>query len=171
VFISVDQKITYFRVEGWDPWNIQVGQTQLGSFWSLMTNQSNNTRENGKAAAIYRQQKVFSHFPVCCWIDWLLIIKNCLIESGPPYIWENMCCSVAPTFFSVFVLHFGTYYIHWLYPLLSMNFSLQVVEAHSSSGEITGLEYLASEVYITVNLPKDENWMSVCLQQNTNIWP
>jgi hypothetical protein len=25
-----------------------VGQTQLGSFWSLMTNQSNNTRENGK---------------------------------------------------------------------------------------------------------------------------
>jgi hypothetical protein len=25
-----------------------VGQTQLGSFWSLITNQSNNTRENGK---------------------------------------------------------------------------------------------------------------------------
>jgi hypothetical protein len=21
---------------------------------------------------------------VCCWIDWLLMIKNCLIESGPP---------------------------------------------------------------------------------------
>jgi hypothetical protein len=20
---------------------------------------------------------------VCCWIDWLLMIKNCLIESGP----------------------------------------------------------------------------------------
>jgi hypothetical protein len=36
------------------------------------------------AAAIYRQQKVLSHFPVCCWIDWLLMIKNCLIESGPP---------------------------------------------------------------------------------------
>jgi hypothetical protein len=36
------------------------------------------------AAAIYRQQKVLSHFPVCCWIDWLLTIKNCLIESGPP---------------------------------------------------------------------------------------
>jgi hypothetical protein len=36
------------------------------------------------AAAIYRQQKVLSHFPVCCWIDWLLIIKNCLIKSGPP---------------------------------------------------------------------------------------
>jgi hypothetical protein len=35
-------------------------------------------------AAIYRQQKVLSHFPVCCWIDWLLMIKNCLIESGPP---------------------------------------------------------------------------------------
>jgi hypothetical protein len=26
----------------------RVGQTQLGSFWSLITNQSNNTRENGK---------------------------------------------------------------------------------------------------------------------------
>jgi hypothetical protein len=36
------------------------------------------------AAAIYRQQKILSHFPVCCWIDWLLMIKNCLIESGPP---------------------------------------------------------------------------------------
>jgi hypothetical protein len=38
------------------------------------------------AAAIYRQQKLLSHFPVCCWIDWLLMIKNCLIESGPPCI-------------------------------------------------------------------------------------
>jgi hypothetical protein len=28
------------------------------------------------AAAIYRQQKVLSHFPVCCWIDWLLMIKT-----------------------------------------------------------------------------------------------
>jgi hypothetical protein len=27
-----------------------------------------------------------AHFPVCCWTDWLLIIKNCLIESGPPCI-------------------------------------------------------------------------------------
>jgi hypothetical protein len=26
----------------------RVGQTQLGSFWSLITNQSNNTQENGK---------------------------------------------------------------------------------------------------------------------------
>jgi hypothetical protein len=34
------------------------------------------------AVAIYRQQKVLSHFPVCCWIDWLLMIKNCLIESA-----------------------------------------------------------------------------------------
>jgi hypothetical protein len=38
------------------------------------------------AAAIYRQQKVLSHFPVCCWIDWLLMIKKCLIESGSPCI-------------------------------------------------------------------------------------
>jgi hypothetical protein len=36
------------------------------------------------AAAIYRQQKVLSHFSVCCWIDCLLMIKNCLIDSGPP---------------------------------------------------------------------------------------
>jgi hypothetical protein len=35
-------------------------------------------------SCIYRQQKVLSHFPVCCWIDWLLMIKYCLIESGPP---------------------------------------------------------------------------------------
>jgi hypothetical protein len=41
------------------------------------------------AAAIYRQQQVLSHFPVCCWIDWLLMIKNCLIESGPPCITNN----------------------------------------------------------------------------------
>jgi hypothetical protein len=39
------------------------------------------------ASAIYRQQKVLSHFPVCCWIDWLLMIKNCLIESGSPCIY------------------------------------------------------------------------------------
>jgi hypothetical protein len=42
------------------------------------------------AAAIYRQQKVLSNFPVCCWIDWLLMIKNCLIESGPPFIYIYM---------------------------------------------------------------------------------
>jgi hypothetical protein len=41
-------------------------------------------RVDQMAAAIYRQQKVLSHFPVCCWIDWLLMIKNCLIEPGPP---------------------------------------------------------------------------------------
>jgi hypothetical protein len=35
------------------------------------------------------QQKVLSHFPVCCWIDWLLMIKNCLIESGPPCIFRG----------------------------------------------------------------------------------
>jgi hypothetical protein len=43
-----------------------------------------NTSTVTPAAAIYRQQKVLSHFPLCCWIDWLLMIKNCLIESGPP---------------------------------------------------------------------------------------
>jgi hypothetical protein len=42
------------------------------------------------AAATYRQQKVLSHFPVCCWTDWLLMIKNCLIESGPPCISQIM---------------------------------------------------------------------------------
>jgi hypothetical protein len=78
-FVWFSQWTDYFAV-------YRVGQTQLGSFWSLKTNQTNNTRENGKvpAAAIYRQQKVLSHFPVCCWIDWLLMIKNCLIESGSP---------------------------------------------------------------------------------------
>jgi hypothetical protein len=46
-------------------------------------------------AAIYRQQKVLSHFPVCCWIDWLLMIKNCLIESVPPgtILWDRKLCS------------------------------------------------------------------------------
>jgi hypothetical protein len=43
------------------------------------------------AAAIYRQQKVLSHFPVCCWIDWLLMTKNCLIESGTPCIFRVIC--------------------------------------------------------------------------------
>jgi hypothetical protein len=61
-----------------DPRSIyRVGQTQLGSFlWQM-------------AAAIYRQQKLLSHFPVCCWIDWLLMIKNYIIESGPPCISYN----------------------------------------------------------------------------------
>jgi hypothetical protein len=45
-----------------------------------------NINNQSMAAAIYRQQKVLSHFPVCCWIDWLLMFKNCLIESGPPCI-------------------------------------------------------------------------------------
>jgi hypothetical protein len=30
----------------------RMGQTQLGSFWSLITNQSNNTRENGKVPVV-----------------------------------------------------------------------------------------------------------------------
>jgi hypothetical protein len=50
--------------------NYRVGQTQLGSFWSLITNQSNNTRENGKVPFVVDR--------------WLLMIKNCLIESCPP---------------------------------------------------------------------------------------
>jgi hypothetical protein len=29
------------------------------------------------------------HLPVCCWIDWLLMIKNCLIESDPPCIYKG----------------------------------------------------------------------------------
>jgi hypothetical protein len=39
-------------------------------------------------AAIYRQQKVLC---CCCWIDCLLMIKNCLIESGPPCIYICQC--------------------------------------------------------------------------------
>jgi hypothetical protein len=54
----------------------RVGQTQLGSFLSLITNQSNNTRENGKVPFVYRQQNVLFHFPVCCWIDSLLMITK-----------------------------------------------------------------------------------------------
>jgi hypothetical protein len=38
------------------------------------------------AAAINRQQNVLSQFPVCFCIYWLLMIKNCLIESGPTCI-------------------------------------------------------------------------------------
>jgi hypothetical protein len=33
------------------------------------------------AASIYRQQKVLSHFPVCCWIDCLLMIKSCHLST------------------------------------------------------------------------------------------
>jgi hypothetical protein len=42
---------------------------------------------------------------VCCWIDWLLMIKNCLIESGPPCI----AISVPSRYLSYdssFALHF-----------------------------------------------------------------
>jgi hypothetical protein len=48
---------------------------------------------DGSCHAIYRQQKVLSHFRVCCCIDWLLMIKNCLIQSGPPciFIFCFMC--------------------------------------------------------------------------------
>jgi hypothetical protein len=67
-----------------------VGQTQLGNFLSSITNQSNNTRENGKVpfvvdrwqrAAIYQQQKVLSHFPVCCWIDWFFYLIIAFLQS------------------------------------------------------------------------------------------
>jgi hypothetical protein len=60
------------------------------------------------AAAIYRQQKVLFHFPVCCWIDWLLMIKNCLIESGPPcstctiiieFLWQSIVLFLFETTF------------------------------------------------------------------------
>jgi hypothetical protein len=50
----------------------RVGQTQLGSFWSLITNQSNNTQENGKVPFVVDRWQLPS------------MIKNCLIESGPP---------------------------------------------------------------------------------------
>jgi hypothetical protein len=63
----------------------RVGQTQLGSFF-IISNQSIQ-QHTGKWESTYRQQKVLSHFPVCCLIDWLLMIKNCLIESGPPVLW------------------------------------------------------------------------------------
>jgi hypothetical protein len=52
----------------------------------LIINKQSIQQHTGMAAAIYRQQKVLSHFPVCCWIDWLLMIKSYLIESGPPCI-------------------------------------------------------------------------------------
>jgi hypothetical protein len=62
----------------------RVGQTQLGSSWSLTTNQSNNTGENGKVPFVSIVPSIdICHFPLCCWIDWLLMIKSCLIESGP----------------------------------------------------------------------------------------
>jgi hypothetical protein len=56
-------------------WRLRVAFTRI-PFGLLL--------RGGYSAAIYRQQKVLSPFPVCCWIDWLLMIKNCLIESGPP---------------------------------------------------------------------------------------
>jgi hypothetical protein len=46
------------------------------------------------AAAIYRQQKVLCHFPVGCWIDWLLMIKNFLIESGPPCRYGDLAIQI-----------------------------------------------------------------------------
>jgi hypothetical protein len=36
----------------------------------------------GKYLLLSIDGKVLSHCPVCCWIDWLLMIKNCLIESA-----------------------------------------------------------------------------------------
>jgi hypothetical protein len=37
---------------------------------------------------------------VCCWIDWLLMIKNCLIESGPPCIVQCFATQTLVNFFS-----------------------------------------------------------------------
>jgi hypothetical protein len=58
----------------------------IGWLYSVSYSNQDFTASSSQAftLAIYRQQKVLSHFPVCCWIDWLLMIKNCLIESGPP---------------------------------------------------------------------------------------
>jgi hypothetical protein len=41
----------------------RVGQTQLGSFWLLITNQSNNTRDNGKVPFVVDR---LQHYTVCC---------------------------------------------------------------------------------------------------------
>jgi hypothetical protein len=79
-------------------------QTQLGSFWSIITNQSNNTRQNGKVPFVVdrwqlpdsiRQFLIINNQSL---IDWLLMIKNCLIESGPP------CSSLADWAPAVFFL-------------------------------------------------------------------
>jgi hypothetical protein len=59
---------------------IQGGPDSIRQFLII----NNQSIQQQMAAAIYRQQKVLSHFPVRCWIHWLLMIKNCLIESGPP---------------------------------------------------------------------------------------
>jgi hypothetical protein len=45
---------------------------------------------------------------VCCWIEWLLMIKNCLIESGPPCIYTRVyrCAVIGVVALTEFLLLF-----------------------------------------------------------------
>jgi hypothetical protein len=96
----------------WWPY-IQDGPDSIRQF--LIINNQSIQQHMGKwesTFAIYRQQKVLSHLPVCCWIDWLLMIKNCLIESGPPciYIWRHVlwfcvCVCRIPLYLQSLLIH------------------------------------------------------------------
>jgi hypothetical protein len=69
-----------------------VGQTQLGSFWSLITNQSNNTRENGKVHFVVDIWQLPSidnkrYFPIFrVLFDWLVINDQKL----PNWVWPTL---------------------------------------------------------------------------------
>jgi hypothetical protein len=61
----------------------RVGQTQLGRFWSLITNQSNNTRENGKVPFVvdrwqlprgYTTQFLIYVFFCCVFVSFLILV-------------------------------------------------------------------------------------------------
>jgi hypothetical protein len=53
------QKLLFFNTQI----KYRVGQTQLGSFWSLITNQSNNTRENGKVPIVVDRWQLYYLLP------------------------------------------------------------------------------------------------------------
>jgi hypothetical protein len=71
-------------------WNIRTCQSSSIWKWIFFTSGSKKLSRALKLqifvsrvpSSIYRQQKVLSRFPVCCWIDWSLMIKSCLIESA-----------------------------------------------------------------------------------------
>jgi hypothetical protein len=63
----------------------RVGQTQLGSFWSLITNPSNNTRENGKVPFVVDRWQPLEdgHKTETCSGYWIKYSNQCCVRRKP----------------------------------------------------------------------------------------
>jgi hypothetical protein len=141
--------------------NYRVGQTQLGSFLSLIINQSNNTRENGKvpfgSCHLSTTKGTFQFSRVL--LDWLVINDQKL----PNWVWPNLYK------FSVFLRSLTRF------PLREQLFLRDSPRSHTSEGHFpNSTDILERSVHIywfRRKLRGDWNrLMLVALQRRTFLW-